>query len=388
MKTKRSWLVWFAPLVAAVPLALANCGGSTSNPGSGGASPDGGGDTSLSGSSSGGGSGSTSSGSVATSGAGGTTGAGGSGSVATSGAGGTTGAGGSGAASGTASTGAASGATVDGGPDDPCTNGTYRCNPAQKCDPALGCVQCLTNANCPPGGAGNANLKVCVLGSCEVCGADSDCATGQVCYPSNHTCHASCLADGGATCGGGRTPICDMTTGACVGCVTAADCKNTAGRAVCDATTQQCVQCGTDADCKGNPAGAVCDTASATCVQCEANTDCPMARPVCEAALHTCVAGCTADAQCTARNGGLTPICDTTNGRCVECTEASQCKVATDTCTDNLCLNAGCGSDTDCSADGGGATPYCVGTRCVACINRSQCPANDRACTNGMCIAP
>jgi hypothetical protein len=377
MKTKQNWLVWLAPLVAAVPLALTNCGGSTSTPGVG-SGLDAGEDTSLSGSSSGSAtSGTTStSGTVATSGAGGsgsTSGAGGTG--ATSGAGGTgatsgaattgatSGAGGTGATSGAATTGASSG-TATSGAADPCTDGTYKCNAAQKCDPTLGCVECLTNANCPPGGAGNANLKVCVLGNCAVCGADTDCPTGDVCYPSNHTCHASCLADGGAACGGGRTPICDMTTGACVGCLTADDCKNTAGRAVCDATTQQCVQCQADADCKGNAAGAVCDTASATCVQCEANSDCPTARPVCDADFHTCVAGCTTDAQCLARSR-LTPVCDTTTGRCE----------AEPPCTSNA----------DCSADGGGATPFCEAPRCVECIVTSDCPGTGRTCANGMC---
>jgi hypothetical protein len=88
---------------------------------------------------------------------------------------------------------------------------------------------------------------------------------------------------------------------------------------------------------------------------------------------------------CAARAGGAaTPICDTTDGRCVECTDTAQCRAGA-TCTNNLCVNAGCMTDTDCSADGGGATPYCVGTRCEECVNRSQCPATARSCTNGRC---
>jgi len=401
MNTKRSWWALFA----AVPLSLTHCGGSTSNPGAPGGL-DGGGDTSVSsGSSSGTNFGSGSSGAVgttgATSGTVGTTGVGGTGAGATgastgaggtgasSGAGGTTGATSGTATSGTGGTGAASGAVVDGGPNDPCTNGTYRCFGAQLCDPALGCVQCLTNTNCPPAGAGNADLKVCVLGSCEVCGADTDCPTGQVCYPKNHTCHASCTADeGGTTCAaGGRTPTCDTATGACVGCVTGTDCP--ARDPVCDPTTQQCAECATSADCKGNANGAVCDTASDTCVLCLADTDCPAARPICNEATHACVAGCTTNAGCMGRGGlggRMTPICDTASGLCVECTTAAQCTGAGATCVNNLCVNTQCNADSDCSADGGGAAPYCEGTRCVACLNRSQCAATDRACANGVCI--
>jgi hypothetical protein len=392
MNTKRTWWALFT----AVPLSLTHCGGSTSSPGAPG-SLDGGGDTSVSsGSSSGPNFGSGSSGTVgttgATSGTVGTTGAGGTGAstgAGGTGAGGTAGATSGTATSGTAGTGASSGAVVDSGPNDPCTNGTYRCFGDQLCDPALGCVQCLSNPNCPPAGAGNADLKVCVLGSCELCGADTDCPTGQVCYPNNHTCHASCTADaGGALCAaGGRTPTCDTATGACVGCVTGADCP--ARDPVCDPTTQQCTQCATNADCKRNANGGVCDTASDTCVLCLADTDCPAARPICNDATHACVAGCTTNAGCMGRGGfggRMTPVCDTASGLCVECTTAAQCTGAGATCTNNLCVDTQCNADSDCSADGGGAAPYCEGTRCVACLNRSQCAATDRACTNGVCI--
>src|SRR5580658_1810940 len=247
MKTKRSWLVWFAPLIAAVPLALTNCGGSTTNPGIAGSGIDAGGASgSVNGSGSntsgttptsgttmgtGAGAGSTAgSGMTATSGTTAQAGAGtGATTGATGGTGATTGAGGTGATTGaTGGTGASAGATS--GATDPCTDGMYVCRMGQQCSETLGCVQCLTNANCPPAGGiggGNANLKVCVLGSCEACGADTDCAAGQVCEPATHTCRASCIADGGANCANrGGAPICDMTTGACVGCVTAKDCTN------------------------------------------------------------------------------------------------------------------------------------------------------------------
>ncbi len=394
---KQIWLMWFAPLVAAVLLSLVDCGGGSYS-GIGASSGNG----VSSGSGSGGTTGTATSGTL-TAAAGTTAGGGASGTVevgsgATSGTIGETG---TTAASGTLAisgsvggSGGIIGSTTDaGGPNDPCTNGTYRCVGAQLCDPALGCVQCESNANCPPPGAANAGAKVCVLGSCEVCGTNADCAAGEVCYPSNHTCHTSCVADAGACAAGGRTPICDQATGACVGCVTATDC--TARDPVCDPTTQQCAQCVANADCKGNAMGAVCDTASDTCVACLANTDCPAARPICNAVAHVCIAACTTNASCAARGGpggpggfggmgAMTPICDTATGLCVECTTAAQCTGVNPTCTNSMCST--CNADSDCSVDGGGATPYCEGTRCVACVNRSQCPATALACINGACV--
>src|SRR5580693_136042 len=258
----QGWLMWFAPLVAAVPFSLVDCGGGSYSgiPGSGG---------SVSGSSSGDGnvgvgtSGTSTSGTPTVGGSVGAVGASGTVSIgeATGASTGTTVAtsGTTVATSGTVAlggTGTVAGSTVDAGPNDPCTNGTYRCFAGQLCDPALGCVQCETNANCPPPGAAAAGAKVCVLGSCEVCGTNADCAAGEVCFPSNHTCHASCVADAGECAASGRAPICDQATGACVGCVTATDCPMRAP--VCDPTTQQCAQCATSADCKGNAMGAVC----------------------------------------------------------------------------------------------------------------------------------
>jgi hypothetical protein len=409
MKTKRSWLVWFAPLVAAVPIALTNCGGSTAGV-AGGSGLDGGGGgsgttngsgaTSTSGATSGtlagsgaGGSGTTANSGTATSGTTAGTGAGGTG--ASTGAGGTgasTGAGGTGASTGAGGTGASTGAST--GATDPCTDGMFTCRMGQQCSETLGCVQCLTNANCPPAGALNAALKVCVLGSCEACGADTDCAANQVCEPATHTCRASCIVDGGANCTArAGAPICDTTTGACVGCLTATDCKD-AARPVCDPTSQQCVQCGANADCAAEMTNKLCDTASATCVACLANTDCPAARPACNANTHMCQAGCTASAQCVTSTGGELPICDTANGRCVECTTAAQCPGMGAMCTANVCTGGmggtgTCNSPADCSPDGGGATPYCTGPggRCVQCLVAKDCPGTGRVvCAGNRCL--
>jgi hypothetical protein len=250
------------------------------------------------------------------------------------------------------------------------------------CNPANGqCVQCLTNMTCPM------TRPICVAGTCEVCGTSADCTMGRVCEPSTHTCRASCAGDGGVMCGAfGGGNICDMATGACVGCVTATNCMN-ANRPICDPTTQQCVQCATNANCANNPNGKVCDTGNNTCVVCVTAADCGTGMQ-CNQFTHTCRAGCTTNMQCAGMAGGALPICDTATGACVECTMASQCMGAGATCVGNVCMaGAGmtCNMNSDCSADGGGATPYCTGQggNCVQCIARRQCP---NACVNNRCF--
>ncbi|MBV9945849.1 MAG: hypothetical protein JOZ69_03275 [Myxococcales bacterium] len=276
------WCLACAPIVIAVPL-LADCSGSTES------APDGGADASTSRSSSSGSSGSSSSSS------------GGSGSGASS----------SGTSSGS-SGGAQDGGAIDSGrPPVLCTGPGV---------PA-GCVQCITDANCPT------TAPRCLNGACVGCVTNSDCGTGSTpsCYPATHTCRASCVSDGGPVCAG-QTNLCDTTTGACVGCRTNADCPT--AQPVCSATSKLCVQCETDANCSGTTAR--CDTAVNTCVACLGNPDCTsQPAPVCHQATHRCVAGCVSNAQCT--DAGAM-ACDLANNTCVECVDDSTCSGATPLC--------------------------------------------------------
>src|SRR5262245_52467125 len=63
------------------------------------------------------------------------------------------------------------------------TNGATDCG-NRKCDPSLGCVECLANGDCP------ATAPICVHGSCSQCGSNADCpASTPACWLFDRKCH-------------------------------------------------------------------------------------------------------------------------------------------------------------------------------------------------------
>jgi hypothetical protein len=178
------------------------------------------------------------------------------------------------------------------------------CSQGQECDPALGCVNCTMDSQCP------ASARYCLLGNCVQCRTNTDCGNGTTpsCWPGNHTCQAPCTMN---QCGDGNAPICDVTTGACVGCMSAADCPTSQG--VCDPTTQQCVQCTSGADCVGTSTPAC---ARNMCVQCATSTDCSGATSYCT-------------------SGGDNPW------QCVECLQNGHCSPNKPSCNGGVCGKAG-----------------------------------------------
>jgi hypothetical protein len=179
------------------------------------------------------------------------------------------------------------------------------CSQGQQCDPALGCVDCTMDSQCP------ASARYCVLGSCVQCRANTDCGgtTTPSCWPSDHTCHAACT--GNQQCQNGNAAICNTSTGACVGCSKPADCAKS--QSVCDSTTQQCVQCSSPADCAGTSTPAC---ARNHCVQCASNADCSGTRPYCA-------------------SGGDNPW------MCVQCIQNAQCPSSTPNCNGGTCSKPG-----------------------------------------------
>ncbi len=243
------------------------------------------------------------------------------------------------------------------------------------CSPNLGCVRCQNDTTCVPG------APHCVLGACAQCATNSQCGTGQACYPANHTCQPSCTTN--ADCpqlGGPPAPICNTTTGACVGCQTDADCTNTTGRPLCDTERGQCSECLSNANCPD--AAPACNRQNGTCAVCLVDTDCGP-NYLCSQGDDRCHPKCTSNADCTAPNQ---PLCNPLTGACVQCTSATDCLAGQPICNPDNHQCVQCVANTDCSA----GTPICnVGDhRCVECTVSADCPSDGgrRVCRADRCV--
>jgi hypothetical protein len=103
-------------------------------------------------------------------------------------------------------------------------------------------------------------------------------------------CQPSCTSAQGACDPSGVTPVCNVTTGVCVVCVTNEDCEQSSANGsapVCD-PTNNCVECVTDTDCMNNdPNTPYCVQES--CSQCRTYMDCPTNYPPgCDSVLLQC----------------------------------------------------------------------------------------------------
>jgi hypothetical protein len=76
------------------------------------------------------------------------------------------------------------------------------------------------------------------------------------------------------------------------------------------------------------------------------------------------------------------PVCDTSQQKCVECNQPSDCAVADARCSQHSCLGKGqCASSSDCT------TPTVCDTnqkQCVRCVQDSDCYIGN-VCSSGKC---
>jgi hypothetical protein len=218
------------------------------------------------------------------------------------------------------------------------------------CDPNLGCVQCVANADC---GAAD---PVCLYGTCVRCGTDAHCDGDEVCHLHDYSCAAACTQD--SDCQGmprrGVNARCDVESGVCAECVDDADCGD--DQPLCDTVAGRCAECRSDMDCPA--ARPICHFAQGTCQECVVDGQCA-SDELC-GMNGRCAFGCNADGDC---DGDL-PYCDVERGECVQCTADEHCAdLALPVCLDARCVE--CASDADCTDP---ALPTCdaVQNICVA----------------------
>lgn len=266
----------------------------------------------------------------------------------------------------------------------------------------------------------------CEDGCCLVaCASRLDCADDEECRAG--VCRQPTVTDGckeNRDCGG-ATPLCQVSTGACVGCLTTADC-GTSGVRVCGAGNQcvvaagrcetaatclpgeSCVNtyckdapctkdeecrtglicaggvcqapygCGSDAECSGDTPR--CRSNDRACVECLDKSDCGE-NELCDPAGTCKQVVCTDDAECE----GSAPACERSTGRCVPCIDDDHCgygaRCQNKTCKSHAIIGASCTTLGDC---GGGAGVLCVEgfcrARCPAYEHPGRCPFGN-ACT-------
>ena len=142
--------------------------------------------------------------------------------------------------------------------------------------------------------------------------------------------------------------MCNTGTGACVECVSNAECAMNGAEKECS-PNGECVECTDSTQCMAADA-ALCDTASGafTCIGCRNNDEC----------------------------GKLNSLCRTTNGVCVECVEQSNCS---DKPGASLCSTGGtcvpCSIDAHCAAVTGlnACLVAANDARCVECVDNAEC---------------
>jgi Cys-rich repeat protein len=220
------------------------------------------------------------------------------------------------------------------------------CATGQVCEPATHqcAAPCTTNADCRP----NAPLCDTASGACVGCLAATDCpAAAPLCDATRKQC-SQCTSR--ADCGV-AAPACNLQTGQCEECLVDTDCN---GSGACGQDHQCHPLCKTNDDCAGVTGeqefpgeGPLCNLTTGACVECLSPTDCTdPAQPLCNEQFR-CVA-CTTNADCPV----ATPICATlrfgqgggqNNTQCVACESNADCTDPTlPTCNEaGVCVAGG-----------------------------------------------
>jgi Cys-rich repeat protein len=168
---------------------------------------------------------------------------------------------------------------------------------------------------------------------CVTCVENSVCPAGQICDLTTFECEDGCVGgSGGANCG--PEAVCNPSegpNGTCVACLQDSDCP---ADNICGTTSNgipACVPgCHTDDQCNPTVTNQVCnpsDGPNGTCVDCVRDSQCPSGM-VCDQTTFMCRChetgeDCSQDSDCgyrlvPAADGGMTGICDSQEGRCID----------------------------------------------------------------------
>jgi hypothetical protein len=161
-------------------------------------------------------------------------------------------------------------------------------------------------------------MKRIILGLVVV-GAGGQIACGSSDAPSSNaenTGGAGVSSDAAAGGGGGSSGAGGGTSGA--GGASGASGSSGSGGSAGSADSGAIVgECNVDGDCTGGNKRCVLHF----CIECTGDSDCSGGQ-VCHFPPGDCTQACTQDSDCT---GGAYPVCNATQGRCVECTKEADC---------------------------------------------------------------
>ncbi|MEK6675879.1 MAG: hypothetical protein AABZ47_09530, partial [Planctomycetota bacterium] len=322
-----------------------------------------------------------------------------------------------------------------------CVGSGSPCSGAQLCNETTdACVDCIVDADCEDGNV--CTTDACVGGTCQVTNNTLPCNDGLFCTASD-TCSGGVCVGTGFPCG---VQFCSEKLGACVDCLTSANCNDgnfctsdtcNVGACVFTNNTLPCddgLFC-TDTDvCSGGACagsgdpclgGLLCDETANACVDCLNNADCDDVNPctddICTLGVCSnpnnmlpCSDGlfCTLTDDCSGGvcvgSGDPCPgqLCNEITNACVDCLTNADCNDG-NPCTDDICLVGACttvNNSVSCNdgmfctlldtcSDGvcvGAGTP-CPGQlcnestdTCVDCLTNADCD-DANLCTDDSC---
>jgi hypothetical protein len=160
-----------------------------------------------------------------------------------------------------------------------------------------------------------------------------------------------------------------------------------------DAGDAAMMRCLSNADCVGTPMTPVCDLATGRCVGCLPASDMCPAGQFCDPTTNSCVSGCRNDMGCPSpplEDGGAGPVlrCNPMTRSCEQCVTNDHCPAGM-LCAGGVCTR-GCNDMRPCPSGETCCAGACVNTQsndahCGRCSAACMTPNGEPICTMGVC---